>query len=376
MSQPTVPIAPHESKALASTDPQPLVPLRIDVSLHTRHQPTTSTPSLRIVETILLDPWVWPVRRRNVMKKNSNESSTRDHSDPDTGAWIEDNARYLAHNVLTDLEVQGMGRTARHFTNRAEIWSVTLQKLIMDQLRPQLQMVAAMRQGKRPRVAHGGTKLVVLAPSTKRRRTEEGDVEFTAQKDKRDNDDDDDDDMMKVQDVKKTTVDHYESTEKESSGEAVEAESSQSTPDRPTETGTNVTITAPANRSQPKSTTSNTSETSLSHLIPIRIRLSVHGVRIHDDCLWDPSLSSQVTPLDYAQILGRDLNLSQEAIQSIAVDIAEQLYGSPRSTDIPSALVDEGSVVQPGARVTAAWALDSRTHISHVAHLVAQSRAS
>lgn len=327
------PPPPH----LGNGDYQPLVPLRVDVSLAGTNKASPSTPSIRIVETILLDPWIWPLKPKKIN---------------DQTEWIEDNARYLAHNLLTDLEVQGMGRTVRHFTNRSEIWSIELQKKIMDQLRPQLQIVADMRQNQRKRRRDETLFLQLEEDSTKPSRTSKVKLEDKEQ----------DDSKVKKESEVETKPESTVTTEGVASssttpadGKAIKEESSSVSKD----TG------------EKKS-----GEASLSHLILIQIRLSVHGIRVHDDCWWDPSMSCKVSPLDYAQSLGRDLNLSAEAIQSVAIDIAEQLYGSPRNGQLPSdlAIVDEGSVAQPNTRTAAVWAMDQRTHISHVAHLVAQHR--
>lgn len=324
--------APH----LGNGDYQPLVPLRVDVSLAGTNKASPSTPSLRIVETILLDPWVWPLKPKKLN---------------DQTEWIEDNARYLAHNLLTDLEVQGMGRTVRHFTNRSDIWSIELQKKVMDQLRPQLQIVADMRQNQRKRRRDETLVLRVEDDSTKKSGTSKVKQE---------------ENKMYDSNVKKET-DSETKPQSTVTSEGVASSSTRLAGEK------SVTEESSASKDPAEK---KSGEASLSHLIPIQIRLSVHGIRVHDDCWWDPFMSSKVSPLDYAQSLGRDLNLSAEAIQSVAIDIAEQLYGSPRNGQIPSdlAIVDEGSVAQPNTRTAAVWSMDQRTHISHVAHLVAQHR--
>eukprot|EP00977_Amphora_coffeiformis_P029610 scaffold41925_cov206-Amphora_coffeaeformis.AAC.1 len=317
---------------LEAKDFQPLVPLRVDVSLAGNNTASPSTPSLRIVETILLDPFVWPLRPTKL--------------NDETG-WIEDNVRFLAHNVLTDLEVQGMGRTVRHFTNRAEIWSVELQKRVMNQLRPQLKCVAAMRKNYY-RKRKAAPCRIISEPPTKQSRVSEMNKEA-------------DKTILKKEDLEK---------EKELLSTSSPAEATSSSP---ANTGN---TPAKEEESKSKDDSAENDPNSFSHLIPIKIRLSVHGIRIQDDCLWDPSLSSKVTPIDYAKSLANDLKLSPEAVQAIAVDITEQLYGSTRDPNLPEdvQIVDEGNPSKPNTRTTAAWSLDSRTHISHVAHLVAQHR--
>jgi hypothetical protein len=51
---------------------------------------------------------------------------------------VERNVQEMAHSIISDAEVSGMGRTVRHFTNRVELWSTKLQDLVEDQLRPQV----------------------------------------------------------------------------------------------------------------------------------------------------------------------------------------------------------------------------------------------
>jgi hypothetical protein len=300
---------------------QCLVPLRVDVSVagnSSKVSPTT--PSLRIVETLYMDPNVWPLRRT---------PTTRDDDDD----WIAANARYLAIQLLTDLEVQGMGRTVRHFTNRTDLWSVALAQQVMEQLRPQLAVVAAQQQRTTRRRRHGPF-VSLPQPPTKRRK------------------------IVTQEEVKR-----------EEEALATAAAAKEETAGNEGSDSRHTTPSA-ASPGATAATTDNNSE-SCSSLIPIRIRLSIHGMRIHDDCLWDPSLVG-VTPLAYARILGRDLSLPAEAVQAIAVDMSEQIAGSPRSAAEDT--TEEDNPVRENTRTTAAWSLNSRTHISHVAHLVAQHR--
>jgi hypothetical protein len=93
--------------------PSALIPIRVDV--------VSDDKSIRIVETLLFDPTCWPVP----LSAPLHES-------------LEKNVRQLAHTLLSDLEVQGMGRTVRHFTGRVDLYSSSLQTKIEGQLRPQL----------------------------------------------------------------------------------------------------------------------------------------------------------------------------------------------------------------------------------------------
>jgi hypothetical protein len=74
-----------------------------------------------------------------------------------------------------------------------------------------------------------------------------------------------------------------------------------------------------------------------------------------------------------AQSIGKDLNLADEAVQAIAIDIAEQIYQMPVIKDVVA--VDEGGPKLVDRRnMTAAWELEQRVHVTNVAHLVAQHR--
>lgn len=106
-------------------------------------------------------------------------------------------------------------------------------------------------------------------------------------------------------------------------------------------------------------------------LIPIRLRLSVHGVRIHDDFDWDPNLG--LSPIEFAIGLGDDLNLSVEAKQAVAVSIVEQIHGG--KIEQIEAEKDEGGPTQRTA-TTAAWRLEQRVHITNVAWLVEHHKKS
>jgi len=94
-----------------------IVPIRIDV--------LSEDKTLRIVDTLLFDPACWPVTLYQPLYTS-----------------LEENITLMAHTILSDAEVQGMGRTVRHFTGRLDLWSPKLQKAVEDQLRPQLWKLA------------------------------------------------------------------------------------------------------------------------------------------------------------------------------------------------------------------------------------------
>ena len=143
-----------------------LLPIRVDVISEDR--------TLRIVDTLLLDPTCWPVTLYDPLFEA-----------------IEENVTLMAHTILSDAEVmvrrgwsvrwpsliigychdgsrsilvfskfsvlpflsvfaiqksQGMGRTIRHFTGRVDLWTSKLQAAVEDQLRPQLWIAATRKE--------------------------------------------------------------------------------------------------------------------------------------------------------------------------------------------------------------------------------------
>jgi hypothetical protein len=97
----------------SSAQPADLVPLHVDACTDDGH--------VRIIDTLLFDPSCWPIPLL-----------------PPLHASVEHNVRELAHTIISDSEVYGMGRTVRHFTNRVDLWSPKLQELVEEQLRVQL----------------------------------------------------------------------------------------------------------------------------------------------------------------------------------------------------------------------------------------------
>jgi hypothetical protein len=328
-----------------------LVPIRIDVF--------AGDKSLRIVDTLLFDPNVWPIpfpQHALIGSNNNNKNNTMNTYDAARTSWIESNVQLLANEVLADQECLGMGRTARHFTGRVDLWSDTMQTLIADQLRPQLVQVAlgtATTARQRPLVAVKRKASVAAG----------------------------DNDVSDASKVKKTKIDSMEvdTPEKESTNDSAR-ETMNEVPQPPKEAETpENTGPAPAKEEKEQERAverHNRKEASpklpeKSQLIPIRIRLLVHGVRIHDDFDWDPCLG--MSPLELAEAMGRDLQLSDEAVVALAIDMAEQIHGLEVLPDEEGTEGDEGG--PPDRRnATAAWPLEQRVHITNVAHLVAQHR--
>ena len=100
------------ASSAASVTPN-LVPLRVDV--------TSDDCSIRLIDTLLFDPHCWPIPLYSPLEES-----------------IERNVQELAHSMVADVEVYGMGRTTRHFTGRVDVWSPSLQAKVAQQLRPQL----------------------------------------------------------------------------------------------------------------------------------------------------------------------------------------------------------------------------------------------
>jgi len=109
--------------------------------------------------------------------------------------------------------------------------------------------------------------------------------------------------------------------------------------------------------------------------VPVRIRMSLHGIRIHDDWFWDPMSGPEMNfnEISMAEQVCADLKLSAEAGPALAIACAEQARGMVLPGDPSKHETDEGG---PNQRVnaTAAWVLEQRVHVTNVAHLVAHHR--
>mmetsp|Transcript_4930 Transcript_4930/g.11757 ORF Transcript_4930/g.11757 Transcript_4930/m.11757 type:complete len:247 (-) Transcript_4930:1863-2603(-) len=114
-----------------------IVPIRVDALSEDR--------AIRIVDTLLFDPTCWPVTLYRPLYDA-----------------VEENVAHIAHTILSDAEVQGMGRTVRHFTGRLDLWSPKLQKAIEDQLRPQLWKIATGMIST-PKNANANTAMVPIS---------------------------------------------------------------------------------------------------------------------------------------------------------------------------------------------------------------------
>jgi hypothetical protein len=111
-----------------------MIPVRVDV--------TSDDKSIRIVDTLLMDPTCWPIPLYHPLQES-----------------LERNITELAYCILSETEVLGMGRTVRHFTGRVELYSEALQSKIEAQLRPQLQAIA-LQSSRLPPLSSAGVKKI------------------------------------------------------------------------------------------------------------------------------------------------------------------------------------------------------------------------
>jgi len=122
---------------IGSSNTTHLIPIRVDV--------VSKDKLVRIVDTVVLDPTCWPITLYEPLYRA-----------------IDDNVRELAHTILADAEVLGMGRTIRHFTGRIEVWTASLQKLVEHQLRPQLWHIATQTTPMHRRPPHAETLIPIV----------------------------------------------------------------------------------------------------------------------------------------------------------------------------------------------------------------------
>ena len=300
---------------------QNLVPLRINVVSDSRE--------VTIVDTLVLDRTCWPIPLYLPLEE-----------------CLEKNADLLAYTLITDMEVYGMGRTVRHFTNRNDFWTADLQNKIKEQLMPQLRHVAAT------------TKLVIRKDPlywehrAKRQRMEEEEKEEkeTTPKAK----DEDNEEMQDEEAAEKLAENQLENDDKPDSATTLEHKNSTTTEEGPAEQ-----IEVPAGPIKKAA------------LVPVRLRLCVNGVRIHDDFIWD--LSVDQCPIAFAQNLGKDLNLSDEAVVAVMTSIVEQLDGSTVE-DTKDLVESSDATVVAKKNATAAWELEQREHVANVTQLLTLHR--
>lgn len=109
-------------------------------------------------------------------------------------------------------------------------------------------------------------------------------------------------------------------------------------------------------------------------MIPISIRLMIQGIAIHEDFQWDPSVP--VSPMEFAEELGQDLNLPEEAVVAVLISFLEQLYGLTINTTEEESTPTNNSNNSNTAKKRGAWRLDPKDTMSTMTQVVAQHRPS
>lgn len=252
----------------------------------------------------------------------------------------------MAQSVLCDAEVMGMGRTSRHFTGRVDLWSASLLDKIHECIYRQL--------------------LCVLMPTT----TKPGIANDSA--------------MSGLNPHSSTTLLDRDPTNAE------EPLVKRMKTDIASHEGIAVTGTSTRGSGTNVPTPSQDPVVSIvrAGTVPIRIRLSSHGIRVQDDWLWDPKNPPHYDTMNaiiFAQQVGDDLNLPPEAVQAIAISITEQVWGLVLPPDPPQTELDDYSATvttansstgptSRGNPPTAAWVLDPRINAINMSHLVAHHR--
>jgi SNF5 / SMARCB1 / INI1 len=139
--------------------------------------------------------------------------------------------------------------------------------------------------------------------------------------------------------------------------------------------------------------TNRPSSTSCSDLVPIRLRMELpNHVRLHDDFVWDMRNSHTVTPIQVAQSMVTDLQLSEDTVPIICAHIMEQIirhvgshgistvHNNHVDGDDANIHTDEGMMMGPihelllppsthPQPITAAWEISPTIHTSNVSHL-------
>lgn len=310
-----------------------LIPIRVDCA---SADPILN--NLRIVDTFLLDPQVWPIPLNRLKLDDS----------------VEANAKYMAHTILSDSEVIGMGRTIRHFTGRLDFWTWSIWEQIYNQILPQLQSVAKEQYFNPSAFNRTRKKPKPSDAANSELQEDNADINRAPMNNGRGD----------------LNVEKYSSSMNDA--ETIGNENAEGSTVKQEKNGDQKDYDARQKLSD---------DSNNNHLIPIKLRMSVHGVRIHDDFDWDSSV--HLSPLEMAYSIGYDLNLPNETIQAIAIEIAEQIQkgrpsmGAKSPSDDESMLLDlQGDYGAPSPTVlsyaTTAWTCDPKVHVNNVAHFLTQ----
>lgn len=270
-----------------------LIPIRVDV--------TTAHPiPVRFIDTFLFDPTVWPIPLSSFVVRSSFCTPPSNHADSTTTTtheWIRHNAIWLARTMLSDVECSVMTRTARSLTGRFDAtWysqNPALLVPVVTQIEAQLRTIV-QRYGYN-HIAGGGdgdggdNNKVRTMINKKRLRA------ATAT----------------------TTTDHHNDDHGVVDAMATTNpnRSSDHQARRTTESTNTTLVTAIATAVAPTSSTA---------AIPVKLRVTIHGIRIHDDFFYDSTVPG-VNPVTLAQRIGQDLHLSDDITAAVAIEIAEQV---------------------------------------------------
>lgn len=260
----------------SSSNGNALIPVRIDVS--------SNDKSARIIDTLLIDPTCWPIPLYFTSNANSLEEA------------VERNIQEYAHGIISDAEVQGMGRTVRHFTGRIELWTPSLQTMVEDQLRPQIwQIVHTHFQ------SHITTSTPTTSPPS----------------------------LIPIS-IRLLLNNYYYNT------------SGSTTGTTPPHTGT-------------------------------------LGIMVEEDFIfWDPALAANISPLEVAQDIAKDLMLPDEAALDIATLMLEQIrsfQNNNNPTNDAVVLDDETpSTSTSTSKPRGAWIMDPKEWLATTTHIVSNHR--
>jgi hypothetical protein len=322
---------------------------------------------IRVVDTVLLDPTIWPIPF--YYYNGDTTSLASEQQQEQLELVLEQNTERIAHMILADSEVIGMGRTVRHFTGRLEVWSHGLFDSMKEQIYSQLKSIV-VGQYYHPyrssqRINHVMTRSSSIQQH-KKHNVDDGSVqdktEMTETKrlkihDKNDTNETvvskDNDSNQNANQPRDTSLFHDES----SSQDNIKKNKNQPVMQPPTPI-----------------------------LIPIQIHLLMNGIEIDDEFMYDPSVP--VSFIDIAKSIGYDLNLTDEIIQGLTIEIAEQiqkkLYQPPpsqlqqqasRSTKDNMTTTDNEDDTTNAMRrtmtmVTSAQLLDPKLNYSYIQHHV------
>lgn len=304
-----------------------LIPIRVDC--------TDPTIPIHIIDTLLFDPSIWPIPYHNTIRS----STTTTESSSQELLYIDINAERLAYMILADADVIGMGRTVRHFTGRVDVWTNTLYEQIKEQIKKQLLSIHLKQyyhydnnNMNSKRMLHDISDPIMDNSNiiTKRKKIMTDTDHHNL---RNDNNEDYSDNVVNETNNRMNEDNHDNNHDNDNN-----------------------------NNNQ---SIMNTKKSATTKLIPIKIHLFAYGIEIDDEFMYDPSIA--MSYYDIANSIGYDLKLSNEIIQMIAIDIAEQIYG--RNEGVTQSHDDKNAITTDDD-VTSAKVIDSKTHLNYINHQV------